>query len=88
VVWYPLLQTHDARQLIQQLKALQIKSWLNVSLSIQKPSEKGFGMHGSGLFIVNPPWTLPKLLNEMMPWLVKTLAQDVAASFHLEHHIP
>ncbi len=88
VIWYPLLQTNDARQLIQQFKALQAKSWLNVSLSVQKPSERGFGMHGSGLFIMNPPWTLPRQLNESMPWLVKTLDQDGAASFNLEHHIP
>jgi 23S rRNA (adenine2030-N6)-methyltransferase len=88
MVWYPLLQTQDARQLIQQLKALQAKSWLNVSLSVQKPSDKGFGMHGSGLFIVNPPWTLPKILEECMPWLVETLDQDGHGSFHLDHHIP
>jgi len=88
VIWYPLLQTTDAKQLIQQFKAMQAKSWLNVSLSVQKPSDKGFGMHGSGLFIINPPWTLPRQLNESMPWLVKTLDQDGAASFNLEHHIP
>lgn len=88
MLWYPLLQTNEARQLIQQLKALQAKSWLNVSLSVQRPSDLGYGMHGSGLFIVNPPWTLPKLLNEAMPRLLKALDQEGSASFHLDHHIP
>jgi len=88
VVWYPLLQTTEARVLVQQLKGLKPTSWLNVSLSVQKPSERGFGMHGSGLFIVNPPWTLPTLLTESLPWLSHNLDQDGSASFSLDHHIP
>ncbi len=88
VVWYPLLQTPDSRQMLPRLKALQASSWLNVSLTVQTPSPEGFGMHGSGLFIVNPPWTLPKQLRETLPWLVQALGQDAGAGFTLEHQIP
>ena len=45
-------------------------------------------MHGSGLFIVNPPWTLPATLQETLPWLTESLSQDDGASYTLEHHIP
>ena len=41
-------------------------------------------MHGSGMFIVNPPWTLHAMLKETMPYLVKTLGQDEGAGFILE----
>jgi hypothetical protein len=43
-------------------------------MTTRKPSPDGFGMHGSGLFIVNPPWTLPATLKTVMPWLTRTLA--------------
>ena len=83
MVWYPLLQRGDARQMPEKLKKIA-PDWLNVSLAIKTPSEDGFGMHGSGLFIVNPPWTLAELLRRTMPTLVSLLAQDDAATFNLE----
>ena len=41
-------------------------------------------MRGSGLFILNPPWTLYKTLQEVMPYLVKVLGRDSGAGFVLE----
>ena len=73
LVWYPLLQTADSRQLLQQLRSLRPASWLNVTLCVQSPAPTGFGMHGSGLFLVNPAWTLPGLLESALPWLVEAL---------------
>lgn len=83
-VWYPQLQRSDARQLPEQLKKLPVKSWLHVALSVQGPSSEGFGMHGSGMFILNPPWNLYGVLQDVMPYLVKVLGQDDQASFTLE----
>ena len=34
----------------------------------------GLGMTGSGLFIINPPWTLAAQLNSALPWLSQHLA--------------
>ena len=82
-VWYPQLQSSYARELPQQLKQLPVKSWLHVALSIQAPSAEGFGMHGSGMFILNPPWTLHDELKIVMPYLVKVLGQDSGAGFEL-----
>jgi len=59
----------------------------NVSLTVQEPSIEGFGMYGSGLFIVNPPWTLPNTLNEVMPYLTEKLSVDNGASFEIDCHI-
>jgi 23S rRNA (adenine2030-N6)-methyltransferase len=83
-VWYPQLQRIDAQQLPGQLKQLEVKSWLHIALSVQTPSEEGFGMHGSGMFILNPPWTLHDELKQVMPYLVKVLGQDGGAGFELE----
>jgi 23S rRNA (adenine2030-N6)-methyltransferase len=85
-VWYPQLQRSDARQLPGQLKQLPVKSWLNVALSVQGLSTDGFGMHGSGMFILNPPWNLHGVLQQVMPYLVRHLGQDAHASFTLEQN--
>ena len=83
-VWYPQLQRAEARQLPDQLKQLPVKSWLHVALSVQSQSADGFGMHGSGMFILNPPWTLHDELKQVMPYLLMVLGQDEGASFQLE----
>ena len=83
-VWYPQLQRNDARQLPEQLKQLPVKSWLNVALSVAAPGGDGFGMHGSGMFVLNPPFNLHGVLQQVMPYLVKVLGQDASASFTLE----
>lgn len=41
-------------------------------------------MHGSGLFVINPPWTPQATLREVMPCLVGLLGQDAGAGFVLE----
>ena len=87
-VWYPQLQRAEARQLPEQLKQLDVKSWLHVTLSVQTPSAEGFGLHGSGMFILNPPWTLHNELKEVMPYLVKVLGKAGEAKFELEFKAP
>jgi 23S rRNA (adenine2030-N6)-methyltransferase len=82
-LWYPAIQRGDARQLPEKLKKLG-KDWLHVSLTVHAPSEDGFGMHGSGIFIYNPPWTLVDTLRATMPVLTQLLGQDAAACYSLE----
>ena len=87
IIWYPLLQRPEPVQMIEKLKALNLPDWMNVSLTIQRPAIGGFGMFGSGLFIVNPPWTLPKTLETVMPYLTDKLAVDDGASYEIDSHI-
>jgi 23S rRNA (adenine2030-N6)-methyltransferase len=84
-VWYPLLQRMESRQFADKLKQLPAATWLNVVLTIKKPMPDGIGgLHSSGMFILNPPYTLEPMLKEVMPWLVKALGQDAGARFTLE----
>jgi len=87
-VWYPQLPKPESRQLPHQLKALATEAWLHVTLSVRSPAPGSFGMHGSGMFILNPPWTLPDTLKAEMPWLTEALAEDPGASHHLEFELP
>ncbi|NYE59378.1 23S rRNA (adenine2030-N6)-methyltransferase [Duganella sp. 1224] len=84
-VWYPLLQRMESRQFADKLKQLPAAQWLNVVLTIKKPMPDGVGgLHSSGMFILNPPYTLEPMLKEVMPWLVKALGVDAGARFTLE----
>jgi 23S rRNA (adenine2030-N6)-methyltransferase len=41
-------------------------------------------MTGSGLVVLNPPWTLADTLRQSLPWLTERLAQDERAKWQLE----
>ena len=82
-VWYPLVQRVQAHEMARALERLPVE-WLHATLTVRKPSADGLGLHGSGMFIVNPPWTLHEELRAALPWLTKTLDQDGHARHTLE----
>lgn len=83
-VWYPQVTRPESQRFPEQLKRLQNKNWLHLTLSVSNPPEDGFGLYGSGMFILNPPYTLEATMKEALPWLVKTLGQDAGAQFKIE----
>jgi len=83
-VWYPLLQRRESIQLPENLRRAAGADWLDVALQVNAPSPDGLGLHGSGLFIVNPPWKLAEQMRGIMPWLTRALAQDAGATFRLD----
>lgn len=87
LIWYPLLQRAEPQSMIKNLGHLNIANWLNVTLSVQAPASDGFGMYGSGMFVINPPWVLPKMLEEIMPTMKQLLAIDEHAEFHIDAQI-
>jgi 23S rRNA (adenine2030-N6)-methyltransferase len=88
MIWYPQLLTRDAIQLPQRLRALADeaapKGWLHAQLTVQAPDARGFGLVGSGVFVVNPPFVLHEAMRIALPYLVKALAQVDDARFVLE----
>ncbi|MFL6674903.1 MAG: 23S rRNA (adenine(2030)-N(6))-methyltransferase RlmJ [Massilia sp.] len=83
-VWYPVLQRMESRQFADRLKRLPAKEWLNVTLTVSTPGPDGLGLHSSGMFILNPPYTLEPMLREVLPYLVQVLGQDGGATFNIE----
>jgi 23S rRNA (adenine2030-N6)-methyltransferase len=86
LVWYPVLQRPEPAEMIKQLLALN-SDFLQVEMCVQAPSVDGYGMHGSGMFIMNPPYTLPKILEETIPILTQLLAIDESADFKINYKI-
>lgn len=83
-IWYPVLQRMESRQFADKLKRLPAKEWLNVTLTVSTPGPDGFGLHSSGMFILNPPYTLEPMLRQVMPYLVQVLGKDSGATFVIE----
>ncbi|MBL0085521.1 MAG: 23S rRNA (adenine(2030)-N(6))-methyltransferase RlmJ [Ideonella sp.] len=84
LVWYPQVSKHEAARLPKQLKTLSPKGWLHATLTVQRPDAQGFGLAGSGVFVINPPHTLHGELRTALPWLAQVLGQYEGATFQLE----
>jgi 23S rRNA (adenine2030-N6)-methyltransferase len=84
MVWYPQVQKLEAAQLPRRLEALAPKGWLHARLTVQEPDSQGFGLAGSGVFIINPPFTLHDQLLAVLPYLVDVLGQYDGANYLLE----
>jgi 23S rRNA (adenine2030-N6)-methyltransferase len=83
-VWYPLLgkDRNRSQPLLQRLKS-GAQNLLVSELWVKAPSED-FGMHGSGMAIINPPWQLDTQLQELIPPLSALLAQDDQAGWRVD----
>jgi|SRR5882724_232159 len=84
MVWYPQVTKLEAAQLPRRLEGLAPKGWLHVRLTVQEPDSQGFGLAGSGVFILNPPFTLHDELRKLMPYLVDVLGQYDGANYLIE----
>jgi 23S rRNA (adenine2030-N6)-methyltransferase len=88
LVWYPVVQRREALELPARLQQLQPERWLRAELRIKAPPTAGYGLYGSGMFVVNPPWTLPTMLQDLLPWLKQRLAVDGRGDEVLEWRLP
>jgi 23S rRNA (adenine2030-N6)-methyltransferase len=84
MVWYPQVSKLEAAQLPRRLEGLAPKGWLHARLTVQQPDSQGFGLAGSGMFILNPPYTLHAQLLAVLPWLTEVLGQYDGANYLLE----
>ena len=84
IVWYPQVTKLEAAQLPRRLVALAPNGWLHARLTVQQPDSLGFGLAGSGVFVINPPHTLHGQLLAVMPYLTDVLGQYEGANFLLE----
>jgi len=84
MVWYPQVSKLEAAQLPRRLEGLAPKGWLHARLTVQQPDSQGFGLAGSGMFILNPPYTLHAQLLEVLPCLTEVLGQYDGANYLLE----
>lgn len=78
-LWYPIKKGVPAASFHEALKALEIPKMLCVEMTV-KSDREATGLTGSGLIIVNPPYTLKEELHAALPDMRRILAQDRYAS--------
>lgn len=86
ILWYPVV----TRSFIDSMKASFEKSDVKNLLQVEfcmKGDTEAHGMTGSGLFIINPPWTLKAQLEEALPYLIEHMGTS-ESSYTLEQVIP
>jgi len=85
ILWYPVVK----RTLIDDMQTTfinsDVKNLLKVEFCLQNDTEE-YGMTGTGLFIVNPPWQLNQQLENILPFLQTTLG-NANSTYSLEQVI-
>ena len=85
-IWYPALSRRESAALPDRLKKIATahkRSWLHTELRVENaPGERR--LQASGMFIINPPWTLEKHLAQALPTLTKALGINGGGQFLLK----
>lgn len=94
-VWYPIIPRPEAHDLPRRLKTMATKlgkPWLHATLTVKSSKiltneageTKRPGLPASGMFLINPPYTLKALLQPALEQLKDVLTQDRHATFTLD----
>lgn len=71
-IWYPIIERASIESVLDALIATGIRNQLRIELC-PLPDSDGFGMTGSGMWVINPPYTLAEdmkaALSELAPQL-------------------
>jgi 23S rRNA (adenine2030-N6)-methyltransferase len=85
-IWYPVIARRESIALPDRLKALakaHQRAWLCAELRVENaPGERR--LQASGMFVINPPWTLQGHLKDALPILKNALVLDAGASYTLQ----
>ncbi len=87
LLWYPVVERGDIDRMMAALQRAEVRDLWQFELGMA-PDQSGHGLTASGMLVVNPPWTLPAQLRELLPriqqqlapayghWTVKNLVQE------------
>ena len=95
MVWYPVIPRPEAHDVPRKLKTLANKlgkPWLHATLCIKsgkttvdaEGQTQRPGLSASGLFVINPPYTLKTALKPALEDMVRLLGLDRNAAYSLE----
>ena len=82
-LWYPIKDRGEPDALAKRLRRLGIGKTLRAELSVA-PLSDPTRLNGSGLILVNPPWTLHGELSMLLPALAGVLGRQDQGGFKLD----
>jgi 23S rRNA (adenine2030-N6)-methyltransferase len=83
MLWYPIKQAAEVRAFAGKLARLAIPKTLRAELILESATATE-GLRGSGLIVVNPPWTLHGELQILLPALAQALSRGAADEVRLD----
>jgi 23S rRNA (adenine2030-N6)-methyltransferase len=83
LLWYPIKDRSEPDALARRLQRTGIPKLLRAELTIAPPHSLD-RLHGSGLIIVNPPWTLEGELRTLLPALADVLAGETRGAARID----
>jgi 23S rRNA (adenine2030-N6)-methyltransferase len=82
LLWYPIKGRSEPDAFAKRLRRLEIPKILRAELMVA-PLRDPSRLNGSGLVLINPPWTLEGELRLLLPALAGLLGRDGAGRFTL-----
>jgi 23S rRNA (adenine2030-N6)-methyltransferase len=81
-IWYPVLERRWVQRFERAVRATGIEALALYELCAS-PDASDRGLTGSGMLVVNPPWTLGEEMQRALPWLARELGVDGRGSFRI-----
>lgn len=82
-LWYPIKGRGEPDALAKRLRRLDIPKILRAEVTVTSLSDPS-KLNGSGLILVNPPWTLEGELSTLLPALAEVLGRQGKGAFRLD----
>ena len=87
LLWYPIKGRTEPDAFAKRLRRLDIPKILRAELMVT-PLRDPSRLNGSGLVLINPPWTLEGELKVLLPALARLLGRDGAERYTLDWLAP
>ena len=85
ILWYPVVKRALVDEMQHNFTNSEVKNLLQVEFCLEHDSDE-YGMTGTGLFIINPPWQLAEQMREILPYLKSKLG-GINSTFTIEQLI-
>ncbi len=79
-LWYPLKDRRETERFANRLYESGIAKIMQINVAIRAPSSEP-RLDGTGMIVVNPPYTLESEMQTLLPCLTKLLGEDEGANF-------
>ncbi len=83
-LWYPVKTGAPIERFHDRLIGTGVRRMLRCELTVRRAAAGDTGLAGSGLVVVNPPFTLEEELRILLPELARLLSQDDGAGWQLD----
>ena len=82
-LWYPVKDRKETERFSKRLRETEIAKIMRIELAIRAPSLEP-RLDGTGMIVVNPPYTLESEMQTLLPCLTKLLSEEKGSNFSIQ----